>query len=88
MTDQRLSIVSVPHPQASVLQPAITPCFQGDEDESLLCGGCSAVVSAGVSTQTISRRFGSPVQLILKCPECHANNFISSQFVPENAAFG
>jgi len=71
---KKLSIVPVPHPQASILSPTINPALRGNDNEDLLCGKCSAILTDGVSENTIASRFAAPFQLLIKCPQCGIYN--------------
>ena len=76
---KKLTLVSSPHPRASIISLTASPAFKGHDDEDLLCGNCSTILSNGVSEQTMSSRFSTLPQLLVKCPVCGAYNNFSTQ---------
>lgn len=65
-----------PLSNASIIKPASNPGFIGDEDTSLACGDCKAVIAKGLSVETMQSRFAAPAQFIVRCADCGANNCI------------
>ena len=51
--------------------PPNLPLFDGLEDESLVCPGCSQEVTCGVSALTLQALFQAPGRLLFHC-ECDA----------------
>lgn len=69
--------VVTPQSQASTLVPDSLPAFKSTEDTDLLCGSCSGVIGANITTKTITSLTPAPTQLIVKCPVCGAHNHIA-----------
>lgn len=82
MSDKVLSTVRVPYKQASILEPEVLPVFKGDDDENLLCGGCSVVLAEGVSEETLVASFAVPAELLIRCPKCGALNEVPALLSP------
>jgi hypothetical protein len=51
--------------------PPKLPLFEGLDDESLVCPGCSREVTTGVSALTLQALFRAPGRLLFHC-ECDA----------------
>lgn len=72
-----LEVVGPLHPQASIIQARKMPAIIGDDPStSLACGGCKQVIGKHVSAEAVAARYRAPHQLVFRCPECRANNFI------------
>jgi len=74
----KLDIVE-PRPNASIIVCATAPVFIGPEFTDLLCGGCSLILSQGVSRESLRDTMAVPVEFIIRCPSCGANNLVPVQ---------
>jgi hypothetical protein len=88
MTTIRLPVVDDPSPDRDVILRGATPLFSGDDDESLACGRCGAVVARSVSTRTLYRETHSrSARLLLVCA-CGAYNLLHVQCLSPATSHG
>ena len=68
----RLSQILRPSVDDMVIGPPPNlPLFEGLDDESLVCPGCSKEITSGVSAVTLQALFKAPGRLLFHC-ECDA----------------
>ena len=88
MTTIRLPVVDDPSPGRDAIMRGATPLFSGDNDESLACGRCGAVVARSVSTRTLYRETHSESARLLLVCACGAYNLLRVQCLPLAASSG
>lgn len=74
MVTIKLPLIDDPNPKTDSILHGMTPFFEGNESESLVCGACGEILGRNISTRSIYEKVASKSgRLILKC-KCAANN--------------
>jgi hypothetical protein len=78
-TQTRLLTIGIPHPAASIIDLSARHSFElpiGNDNEDLVCGGCSTIVLAGWSQSSTAERLVVDSQMLIRCGKCRAYNVV------------